>query len=260
MARSIPVVLLWTLCMPPAMADEGTLILHGGGTVSSEVRDRFFDLSGGKQSRLVVIPTADPDTPDDDGRLQSWRERGPASLKLLHASSREHAEADTFVAPLKQATGVWISGGRQTILAATYLRTPVERELTALLKRGGVIAGTSAGAAIQSRVMLVRSEAREGFDLLRDGVVDQHFLARNRQDRLLKVLTAHPNRFGIGVDENTAAIVCGDRLTVLGESTVSICLAAHGDQPQRVERLKSGDTVNLKPLRAEVTRRNLTAN
>ena len=249
-------VVVWVLLTPfLASADEGTLILHGGGVVSAEVRDRFFDLAGGSRAKLIVIPTADPDTPEDDARLQTWRARGPASVALLHAASREQAEQDKFAEPLQQATGVWISGGRQTILAATYLRTPVERELSVLHQRGGVIAGTSAGAAIQSRVMIVRGEAREGFDLLANGVIDQHFLARNRQERLLNVLTAHPQRFGIGIDENTAAIVRGEKLSVIGDSLVTVCVAAHGDQPQRLEQLKAGETFNLKPIRAAIADR-----
>ncbi len=249
----IMLALLASLIALTARSEEGTLILHGGGNVSKEVRDRFFELAGGQQAKLIVIPTADPDTPDDDARLQSWRVRGPASLRLLHANTREQAEVERFSEPIRLATGVWISGGRQSILAATYLRTPVERELTALLKRGGVIAGTSAGAAIQSRVMIVRGEAREGFDLLPNGVVDQHFVARDRQHRLLQVLAAHPNRFGVGIDENTVAMIRGDRLEVIGESTVTVCVAATGDQPSRTERLKAGETIDLKPIRAAVT-------
>ncbi len=232
-----------------AAADDGTLIVHGGGNVSSEVRDRFFELAGGTQAKLLVIPTADVENADDDGRLNTWRSRKPSSVALLHASSREQAEAEQFVEPLKRATGVWISGGKQSVLAATYLKTPVERELSALLKRGGVIAGTSAGAAIMSRVMIVRGEVREGFDLLPHGIVDQHFEARDRQQRLLKVLAAYPQRFGIGVDENTAAIVCGDRLSVIGESTVSIFATKRDEPPQRIERLKAGEMFDLKPLR-----------
>jgi cyanophycinase len=248
---------VWIACLgfvSTAIAgEEGTVILHGGGNVSSSVRDLFLELSGGKNARLLVIPTADPDTPEDESRLAPWRARQPAAVSLLHANSREVAESEDFAEPLKQATGVWISGGRQHTLAAMYLKTPVERELSALLKRGGVIAGTSAGAAIQSRVMIVRGEVREGFDLVPSCVVDQHFLARNRQDRLWNVLTQNPQRIGIGVDEDTAAVICGDKLTVLGDSTVSICIAPRGNQQRRVQQLKSGDQFDLKPLRTELT-------
>lgn len=232
-----------------AVASDGTLIVHGGGNVSAEVRDRFLELAGGSQAKLLVIPTADTETPEDDGRLETWRTRKPASVALLHASSREQAEAEQFAEPLKRATGVWISGGKQSVLASTYLKTPVERELSELLKRGGVIAGTSAGAAIMSRVMIVRGEIREGFDLLPHGVVDQHFEARDRQTRLLKVLAAHPRRFGIGVDENTAAIVLGNRLSVIGESTVSIFATKRDQPPQRIVRLTAGEVFDLAALR-----------
>lgn len=230
-------------------AADGTLILHGGGLVSSEVRDKFLQLAGGENARLLIISTADPDTPLDPERVISWRESGPASVALLHAETREEAELESFAAPLKQATGVWISGGRQTTLASRYLGTPVERELTALLARGGVIAGTSAGAAILSRVMIVRGEVRQGFDLCPQAVVDQHYVARAREERLLRVLSAHPRCFGIGVDEDTAAIIRGNALSILGSSTVSICVTAGDQRPQRLERLKAGDTFDLKPLR-----------
>ena len=237
-----------------AVADEGTLIVHGGGNVSAEVRDRFLELAGGTHAKLLVIPTADTETPEDDGRLETWRTRKPASVALLHAASRDQAEAERFAEPLKHATGVWISGGKQSVLATTYLKTPVERELSALLKRGGVIAGTSAGAAIMSRVMIVRGEVREGFDLLAHGIVDQHFEARGRQDRLLKVLAAHPQRFGIGVDEDTAAVVRGARLSVIGESTVSIFATKRDEPPQRIGRLKAGEMFDLGPLRESVSK------
>jgi cyanophycinase len=145
----IVLVLLASLIASTVRSEEGTLILHVGGNVSKAVRDRFFELAGGRQAKLIVIPTADPDAPDDEGRLQTWRAREPASLRLLHATTREQAEAERFAAPIRSATGVWISGGRQSLLAATYLRTPVERELTALLKRGGVSKGMKPAAACQ---------------------------------------------------------------------------------------------------------------
>ena len=243
-------------CASSALAgEEGTVVLHGGGIVSSSLRDRFLELAGGQDARLLVIPTADPDTPEDDARVQLWRTRGPASAALLHARSREQAETEAFVEPLKTATGVWISGGRQGTLASMYLGTPVERELAAVVKRGGVVGGTSAGAAILTRVMIVVGRAREGFDLVPDCIVDQHYLSRKREERLWNVLNQHPQRIGIGIDENTAAIIRGGRLEVLGESTVTICVAANGGQERRCVPLKSGDRFDLQPLRADVAAR-----
>jgi cyanophycinase len=234
-----------------SLAGEGTLIVHGGGNVSNEVRDRFFQIAGGKNARLLVISTADPDTPLDEGRLIPWRQRRPASLALFHAPTREIAEQESFAEPIKRATGVWIGGGWQGTLAGRYLGTPVERELSALLARGGVIGGTSAGAAVLSRVMLLRDQIRTGFDLCPQAVVDQHFLARAREGRLLRVLSLHPHCFGIGVDEDTAAIIRGNTLTVLGSSLVSISVPPRTTSGQW-HRLKSGDTFDLQPLRASL--------
>jgi cyanophycinase len=96
---------------------------------------------------------------------------------------------------------------------------------------------------------------QRGFDLVPHCVIDQHFLARQREGRLWRVLAAHPQRLGIGVDEDTAAIIRGQRLSVLGDSTVSLCVAGFRDEPQRVERLKSGDEVDLQPLLRELQQR-----
>ncbi|HUQ72947.1 MAG TPA: cyanophycinase [Planctomycetaceae bacterium] len=253
----LTVVLALALVCPLSAAEmtTGTVILHGGGAIQTSVRLKFLELAGGESARLVVIPTADYETPLDPSRVEAWRARNVQSVQLLHAASREESEPESFAEPLRDATGVWISGGWQTRLASTYLRTPVERELAALLKRGGVIFGTSAGAAVLSRVMLVRTDAREGFDLVPECVIDQHFLVRNRQERLWNVLAQHPHRIGIGIDEDTAAVIQGDRLSVLGDSTVSICIAAHGSQSQQVQQFKSGESVDLHPMRIALTQR-----
>lgn len=229
-------------------AEPGTLILHGGGNISSALRDRFVEWAGGAQARLVVIPTADPDHPEDVSRLESWRLRQPASVQLLHTSRREEAEKEAFAEPLRQATGVWISGGRQSLLAAIYRETPVERELAAVLRRGGVVGGTSAGAAILSRVMLFRGEIGQGFDLAPDCIIDQHFLARRRQSRLWQAVEQHSERVGVGIDEDTAAIIRGSLLTVEGDSTVTLCLAPRGRRPQSMRELRHGQQIDLREL------------
>jgi len=258
--------MLFTLGVPclvffaaTARAGDGAVVLHGGGNVTTVVKDVMFELAGGKQGKMLVIPTADPDTPEDPSRLEPWQWRGVASVALFHAKTRAQAESEAFVEPLKKATGVWISGGRQGTLAAIYLGTPVERELVNLIKRGGVVGGTSAGAAIQTRVMIVRGEVWKGFDIVPSCIVDQHFLTRNRQDRLWHVLSSYPQHIGIGVDEDTAAVIRGDKLSVVGESTVSICVAGHGGQDRRCQLLKSGDQLDLKPLRDELIKRMVVA-
>jgi cyanophycinase len=233
---------------------HGALVLCGGGRLPDSVREKFIELSGGKSAKLVIIPTASgDDTIADDGREVEaiWRSREPSSITILHTRSAAEANDPTFVEPLKHATGVWITGGRQSQIAAAYSDTLVEHELCELVKRGGVVGGTSAGAACQSRVMIVRGRIHEkpGLGLIPGAIVDQHFLARDRKVRLFEALAQHPHLVGLGIDEGTALIVRGRTLSCLGDSTVTICLAAAGKYEATEVTLKSGETSDLTMLR-----------
>ncbi|MBN1545479.1 MAG: DUF2817 domain-containing protein, partial [Syntrophaceae bacterium] len=224
---------------------EGSLVIGGGGGMPQAVWDRFMVLAGGEDARLIIIPTAasGADSLDPEQCLAEWRSRNPASVVMLHTRSPETANDPGFVAPLKQATGVWFGGGIQSRISKAYLGTLVEKELYGVLERGGVIGGSSAGAAIQSRVMIAggRSVAkvRQGFDFLPGAVIDQHFLARERQERLKGVLKDRPGLVGFGIDEQTALIVYqGRRLEVIGESCVTAYVAGNDHTPWREEKLE----------------------
>jgi cyanophycinase len=236
----------------------GALLICGGGKLPQEVRDQFLALAGGRGARIVVIPTAhrSADGPDAGQALEMWKGRGAESVKLLHTRSRDRANDAEFVRPLVEATGVWIGGGSQSLVTGVYAGTEVERQLKALLDRGGVIGGSSAGAAVMTRVMIEsgRREAivGQGFDLLPGAVIDQHFLRRNRVGRLLGVLAGHPDLIGFGIDEGTALVVRPrDRhLRVIGDSYVVACVpGASTGQPPRFEILKRGDETDLTALR-----------
>lgn len=233
---------------------KGALVLCGGGKLPDDVREKFIDLAGGKSARLVIVPTASgDDTVDEDGRevADIWKSREPASITILHTRSRDEANDPAFVEPLKHSTGVWITGGKQSQIAAAYSGTLVERELCNLLDRGGVVGGTSAGAACQSRVMIVRGKIHEtpGLGLVPGAIVDQHFLARERKLRLMEALAAHPELVGLGIDEGTALIVQGRALSCLGDSTVTICLAAAAGRDAKEVVLKSGENSDLTMFR-----------
>lgn len=224
---------------------RGTLYLHGGGRLTEQMRRDFLELAGGASARLVVIPSADPEDPTGEEELDTWRSLGAVHVRRLHAFMRDEAERPEFAATLDDATGVWICGGKQSRLARAYLETPVEAALRRVVARGGVVGGTSAGAAITSRVMLVYDEIRQGLDLVPGAIVDQHYLVRRREERLRRALMAHPDRVGLGIDEATVLILRGRTLTVRGESTVTLMLAASPQRPERVERLKPGERADL---------------
>jgi cyanophycinase len=249
---------------PVTKATPGSLVIVGGGLLPDTVRERFVLLAGGKQARLVVIPTASE--LDDRTRIYRsynyWKAQGLASVSMLHTLDPQQANTPAFVKPLTEATAVWLSGGDQVRLANVYRGTAVERELRLLLARGGVIGGTSAGASVMSRIMITggnpQAQVGAGFGLLPDVVIDQHFHNRKRQQRLLGVLGQHRTCLGLGIDEQTAVVLSGHTFTILGNANVAVCLPPSDQEPARVAKvLKAGDGDDLHLLgRSMVSRLN----
>ena len=242
---------------------KGSLMVVGGGSLDHSILKRFLDLCGGGDAPIVVIPTAGEG--DDFGDywqgLRKFKEAGATRLRVLHTRDRKLADSEAFVAPIREARGVWLEGGRQWRLADAYLNTRTENELFALLARGGAIGGSSAGATIQGS-FLVRGDTKgneamvgdhvQGFGFLRNVAVDQHVLRRNRQFDLVPVIEQHPELLGIGIDENTAIVVHGDAFEVVGASYVLIYDHERRlDSGGRFYLLAPGDRYNLKTREAE---------
>jgi cyanophycinase len=242
---------------------RGTLVVVGGGRVGPEIQARFLALAGGAAAPLVIIPTAgEAESYGSEIReVELFRKAGFAQVSVLHTRDRAVADSEAFTAPLRNARAVWFSGGRQWRLVDSYLNTRTQRELEALLARGGVIGGTSAGATIQGSY-LVRG-AREGntimmapgyevgFGYLRNVAVDQHLIARKREGDLVAVIERHPELLGIGIDESTAIVVSGDAFEVIGASKVAIY--AKGNAAPGYFFLEPGARFDLKSRRAVST-------
>jgi len=239
--------------------ERGALVVVGGGRIGPDVLNRFFELAGGKDAPIVVIPTAGEDSlyTQTCTCLNVLRNAGATNLTVLHTKDPKEADSDAFVAPLLKARGVWFPGGRQWRLADSYLRTRTERELRAVLERGGVIGGTSAGASIQAsylvrgapegNTIMMAPGHEEGFGYLKDVAVDQHVLARNRLDDLPPVLAKHPRLLGIGIDEGTAIVVRRDTAEVIGPSKVFIYGSRDGtDEGKSYLTLTSGARYDLR--------------
>jgi cyanophycinase len=235
---------------------NGALIVAGGGRLGPEIMDRFIDLAGGRDARIVVLPGAgEQDTfPGDWSGYRTFREAGVRSVTVLHTRDPKQADSPEFVAPLLDATGVWIPGGRQWRLADAYLETRTLRELFAVLERGGVIGGSSAGASIQASYMvrgavegntvMMAPGHERGFGFLRDVAVDQHLLARNRENDMAEVVRRYPGLLGIGLDEGTAILVRGDEAQVIGRSKAAFYNAADADGAPYYF-LEAGDVFDL---------------
>jgi cyanophycinase len=219
---------------PPAGPDRGSLVIVGGGRLGPEIVERFLELAGGVDAPIVVVPTAGgrPAYDADWRGAEFLRKAGATDLTILHTYDRVEADSDSFVESIRRASAVWFSGGRQWRLVDAYAGTLAETEFHRVLERGGVIGGSSAGATIQgsylvrgapegSHIMMAEGH-EEGFGFVRGVAIDQHWMARGRENDLIEVIAAHPELLGFGIDESTALIVRGNRVEIIGASYVGL--------------------------------------
>jgi cyanophycinase len=257
--------------IPPPAAKEpagevvGTLFVVGGGTLPASARAEFVKLAGGPKAKLVVIPTASA-TADGDGAssIAPWKSYKMESVTLLHTRDRKKADDPAFVKPLTEATAVWFGGGDQSNVTKAYLGTAVHTAIKDLLARGGLVGGTSAGAAIMSEVMITggnpKATTGKGLGFYHHAVFDQHFIKRDRENRLIGVLAKNPGLFGVGIDEGTVALLQGRTLTVLGVSSIITILSEGAGKPLTKETLKAGQKVDLIDLHKAAVERTQKAN
>jgi cyanophycinase len=212
---------------------KGKLIIIGGGDIPDTLFNLFSASIGGKDQPIVVIPTA---TTDEDyirqgGHLQKFSTRGFTNLYTIHTRDKKKADDQALIALMRKAKGLYFGGGDQDLLEQAYANTQLHREMFALLERGGVIMGTSAGATIMGSLLIggdhrqtphVKTQFPTGLSFLKNTAIDQHVLVRNRQFDLVPVLEAYPDVLGIAIDESTAAVVSGNSLSVAGKSYVMV--------------------------------------
>ncbi len=229
------------------VAADGYAVPIGGALAydNAMVWSRLVALAGGKGARFVVLPTASGEPRESGERIAATLRKHGARVEVLPIApawpgidSAAAVRDPKWVAKVRAARGVFFAGGAQERIVDTLqpqgVKTPVLEAVWEVYRRGGVVAGTSAGAAVMSETMfrdaqdtlaVMQGRLREGQEIDR-GLgfvgpalfVDQHFLRRGRLGRLLPLMQGKNYRYGLGVDENTAAIVQGERIEVLGAS------------------------------------------
>lgn len=227
---------------------KGTLIATGGD-FGKGVIERFVASAGGADANFVYIPTAASslrlpsgfiyDPPDSDAPAANTKEFeeelakffGVRRITVLHTRNRKTADSASFVEPLRKANGVWLSSGNAGRLAGAYLDTLTQDEIEAVLNRGGVVGGNSAGAIIQGsyivrgrpdKPLLMAKGNEKGFGFLKNVAINPHLTEQKRDAELVNVLDARPKLLGIGLDEKAAIVVQGDGFEVIGENRVAI--------------------------------------
>src|SRR5436305_139543 len=212
-------------------ARPGVLMLIGGAEDKFEAKyllKVFFDASLGRRSRICILPSASECEHSDAIYHQVFTEFGARYVQILPLFNRDDAELPDVAQELSKATGIFMTGGDQNKIVGILHGTAALRAIQIAYANGATIGGTSAGASAMSDPMvgggLVGSLARSGMVKLHQGLglttsllIDQHFHQRNRLGRLLTAVMSYPDMLGIGVDEDTAALVTHDgQLSVKG--------------------------------------------
>ena len=206
----------------------GTVIVVGGGAMGPEIYQAFIDAAGGPDALLLDVPNAGGTDSVPRTAGQPWRAHGATHVSVLFTRDRRVADSEAFTAVVRQAGGVWFEGGRQFHLVQDYGGTRTERELRAVLARGGVVGGSSAGASILGDFMVRGAPSNDNtvmdapgyeraFGYLRNVAIDQHVVARSRLPDLAdSIIPRYPALLGISADEGTAWVVRGDTGRILG--------------------------------------------
>ncbi len=275
------VIMVFILSLPVLMAagetSKGRLFIIGGGSRPVEMMEKFTALA--KQSphkKTVVFPMASG-SPHESGKAMQ-EELSALGLPEVtyHVWDRTKAQDVENVRLLDGVGSIYFTGGDQVLLADALVNTPVHKRLLEIYETGGVIGGTSAGAAVMSELMITGNEKRgeeerafakilvdnieavDGFGFIKTAIIDQHFVARRRHNRLISLVAEHPRLLGIGIDESTAIIVTGrDVFEVIGSQNVIVYDAHHADidiQPSGIlsghhfimHILKAGDKFDLR--------------
>lgn len=195
-----------------------------------EIYKAFIDAAGGPDALILDVPNAGGADSVSPTTGQMWRNNGARNVAVLFTKDRKVADSDSFTANIRKAGGIWFEGGRHFHIVQDYGGTKTEREIMAVLERGGVVGGSSAGATILGDFMVRGAPSNNNaimlypgyetaFGYLRNVGIDQHVVARSRLPDLAdSIIPRFPNLLGISEDEGTAWVVRGDTGRIVGRS------------------------------------------
>jgi cyanophycinase len=230
-----------------------------------EILHTFFGRAGALEARIAIIPSASREPAIIGDRYQQiFGEMGAKEIRVLDIRDRIQAEDSELQAYVEECTGVFLTGGDQLRLCGLLADTPLMEKVRQRVQQGEItLAGTSAGAAVMGHHMIAGGGSGEspnrslvdmaiGLGIIPEVIVDQHFHNRNRMARLMSAVAAHPERLGIGIDEDTCAMFERDGLLeVMGKGTVTIIdpgdmsYTNHGD-------IGATDPISLHNLRVHI--------
>ncbi len=262
MRKLIPFLLFFILISAILSAEkkpQGYLVIIGGGDRPETIMKRILEL-GGPKPKILIIPNASSEPAETGERLKKeFSELGGQNIHVF-MGDREKANHDEYISQFADFNIVFFSGGDQSRLTKDLLGTKLLAMIKRVYERGGVISGTSAGAAVMSQIMITGDERKnkdtanpfclieagnvvtaEGFGFLDRVIIDQHFIKRKRLNRLISLVMENPSKLGIGIDESTAIVVYPHQIfEVIGESQVVVFDANKSTGLRKNEKDKIG--------------------
>lgn len=221
---------------------KGKLIIIGGGSRPDSLVERIIQEAGLRTGGYCVILPMSSEDPDSSVYYASQQFLNKSITKLYGFNfKKDQAIKKSWIDSIRTANLIYITGGDQARFMNIVAGTEIETAIHDAYKKGCVISGTSAGAAVMSKLMITGDqlkhkeyaatfqtiepdniEIKTGLGLLPDVMIDQHFLIRSRHNRLITAVIEHPDMTCIGIDESTAILVNGKNIEVLGDSQVLV--------------------------------------
>ena len=251
----LAIVLILALVSGLQAQTQGPLVIVGGGGTTDAILARTLELAGGRTARVVVLPQSSAVEGAGDSSVKMWLDAGAAEARMVDV----HDPAARAL--IGRATLIWIPGGDQNRFMKNIEGTGLAEAIREANAKGTVVGGTSAGAAVMSEWMITgdadlqsltagKTVLAPGLGLWPNAIVDQHFLRRQRHNRLLSAVLDRPTHVGVGIDEGTAVIARGRRLEVVGRSAVVVI----DGRSAKVERTAAGGVSAGTNLRVSVLR------
>jgi cyanophycinase len=249
-------LLVILLPLPTSTAGPGPLVVVGGGDVGPEIVSRTLALAGGNNAIVAVLPQSSAEPDAGDSSVKMWLDAGAKEAAKLSFSDPQAA------GKLRRATLIWMPGGDQNRFMQSIAGTGLDDVIRQRHKAGIAIGGSSAGAAILAEVMFTgdadlksitagATVTARGLGLWPEVLIDQHFLKRQRDNRLISAVLDHPTLVGVGIDEATAVIVTDSSFEVVGQSSVVVVDARAANVEKAAPgSLASGTGLKLSVLKA----------
>ncbi|WP_394774611.1 cyanophycinase [Flavobacterium sp.] len=266
-AKTTIVLFLLISCFVQGQTPKGKLFIIGGGDRSDELMKQVLSVAElSKKDYIVVLPMSSEQPDSSFIFFKTQMVKLTSNPIVMLNFNRETAQNKTLADSVQKAKLIFITGGDQVRFMNVVQNTPVKTAIQKAYENGSTISGTSAGAAVMSEKMITGNqklqkeysgtfdnirynnlETSEGLGLLKTAIIDQHFLKRNRYNRLLSALVEFPALTGIGIDESTAIIVRNNQIEVAGESEIIVV-----KNPKGILKAKKNNLISIENLQMSI--------